>query len=97
MTDNTIKLQAFLSRVGIASRRASEKLIEDKQVIVNGEIAHIGQRIDPDKDQVSYNGKKLKGNIKGLWKRKWAASGCLSVKKVHLPQQKCMAARDKKI
>lgn len=55
MNDNTIKLQAFLSRAGIASRRASEQLIADGKVIVNNKIAHVGQRINPDTDTIEYN------------------------------------------
>ena len=56
MNENTLKLQAFMSHLGIASRRASEKLIEEGKVLVNGETAHIGQRIDPKKDQIEYDG-----------------------------------------
>lgn len=57
MNDETIKLQAFMSQAGIASRRASEKLIEDRKVLVNGVVAHIGQRINLDKDKVEFEGK----------------------------------------
>lgn len=55
----TIKLQSFLAHAGVASRRASEKLIEEGQVTVNGQVAHIGQRITPNKDTVEHNGKKV--------------------------------------
>lgn len=55
MNDNSVKLQAFMSRLGIASRRASEKLIEDGKILVNGKVAHIGQRINPNKDEIEYN------------------------------------------
>lgn len=59
MNENTIKLQAFLSRVGIASRRASEKLIEEGKVTVNDTVAHIGQRVNPNKDTIAYKGEVL--------------------------------------
>ncbi len=59
MNDQTIKLQSFMSHAGIASRRASEKLIEDKKVLVNNQIAHIGQRIDPTRDTVVVSGKAI--------------------------------------
>ena len=49
----TIKLHAFLAQAGIASRRASEKLIEEKKVLVNGAVAHVGQRIEPERDIVT--------------------------------------------
>lgn len=58
MNENTVKLQAFMSQLGIASRRASEKLIEDGKVLVNGEKAHIGQRVNPTKDEIEYDGQK---------------------------------------
>lgn len=55
----TIKLQKFLAHAGIASRRASESLIEDGLVAVNNQVAHLGQRVDPDKDQITYKGKPI--------------------------------------
>lgn len=64
MNDNTVKLQAFLSQAGIASRRASEILIADGKVLVNGCVAHIGQRINPSKDTVVYNGETISSNEK---------------------------------
>jgi 23S rRNA pseudouridine2605 synthase len=58
--ENSIKLQAFLAHAGISSRRAAEVLISEGKVRVNDETAHIGQRIDPDKDTVSVRGKIIK-------------------------------------
>lgn len=55
----TLKLQTFMAHAGIASRRGAEELIAEGKVKVNGEVAHIGQRIDPNKDEVSFKGKKL--------------------------------------
>ncbi|NCS97177.1 MAG: rRNA pseudouridine synthase, partial [Candidatus Pacebacteria bacterium] len=61
MTSNTstIKLQLFLARAGIASRRKSEALIETGVVTVNGSVAKIGQRVNPHKDKVSIDGKPI--------------------------------------
>lgn len=56
---DTLKLQTFLAHAGIASRRASEKLIEEGLVTVNGKLAHLGQRISPNKDEVKYKGTKV--------------------------------------
>lgn len=56
MNNNTVKLQAYMSQLGIASRRKSEELIQNGLVKVNDEIAHIGQRINPEKDKIEYNG-----------------------------------------
>jgi 23S rRNA pseudouridine2605 synthase len=58
-TAPSIKLQAWISRQGITSRRKAEEMIEDKKVVVNGKIAHIGQRIDPEVDQVMIGGVEI--------------------------------------
>jgi 23S rRNA pseudouridine2605 synthase len=49
---HTEKLQKVLARLGIASRRASEDLIVQRRVSVNGRTAQIGQRVDINKDSV---------------------------------------------
>jgi pseudouridine synthase len=51
----TIKLQKFLAHAGIASRRAAEELIAEAKVKINGQVATIGQRVDPDVDLVMVN------------------------------------------
>ena len=51
----SIKLHAFLAHHGVASRRASEMLISEGKVTVNGQPAHIGQRIEPATDVVRLN------------------------------------------
>jgi 23S rRNA pseudouridine2605 synthase len=50
------RLQKVLARAGIASRRASEELIAEGRVRVNGEVAGLGRRIDPDADEVTIDG-----------------------------------------
>lgn len=55
-----IRLQKFLSGAGVASRRAAERLIDVGAVAVNGELAHIGQSVDPATDVVTVNGKVIK-------------------------------------
>lgn len=59
MTTNkpTIKLQLFLARAGVASRRKSEALIETGIVTVNGKTATIGQRVHPTKDTIAVKDK----------------------------------------
>lgn len=56
----TIKLQVFLAHAGIASRRKSEQLILDGVVTVNGETAHLGQRIKEESDFIQVKGKLIK-------------------------------------
>ncbi|WP_353684162.1 pseudouridine synthase [Thermodesulfovibrio sp. 3907-1M] len=53
------RLQKILSDFGIASRRKAEELIKEGRVTVNGEIAHLGQKADPEKDYIKVDGKLL--------------------------------------
>ena len=45
---------------GVASRRASETLIREGRVTVNGERATIGREIDPESDDVAVNGEPVR-------------------------------------
>lgn len=52
-----MRLQKFLASAGVASRRASEKLIEEGKVTVNGEVVtQLGTTVDPSVDQIRYDG-----------------------------------------
>ncbi|MBU1119145.1 rRNA pseudouridine synthase [Patescibacteria group bacterium] len=53
------RLQKFMSRAGFCSRRKAEVLIREKKVKVNGTIAQIGEKINPNTDQVECEGKQL--------------------------------------
>src|SRR5690606_11925101 len=55
------KLHKVLAEAGIGSRREMEELIVAGRVSVNGEPAHIGQRVAPN-DQVRVNGKPVARN-----------------------------------
>ncbi|NEX60396.1 pseudouridine synthase [Noviherbaspirillum galbum] len=60
--DDAPKLHKVLAEVGLGSRRDMEELIIAGRVSVNGEPAHIGQRILPT-DQVRINGKPIQRKI----------------------------------
>jgi 23S rRNA pseudouridine2605 synthase len=45
-----------LARAGFGSRRACEELIESGRVRVNDVPAHLGQRVDPDRDHLVVDG-----------------------------------------
>lgn len=62
-----IRLQKFLADYGIASRRSSEKLIENGLVKVNGVKAKIGEKVDPIKDKVTVKGKIIKSSGKNYY------------------------------
>ena len=55
-----IKLQKYFTDCGVLSRRAAEKEIADGKVTVNGAVALLGDRIDPRRDEIKYNGKVVK-------------------------------------
>ncbi len=55
-----MRLQKFLAQAGVASRRASEAIISDGRVTVNGEvITELGSRVDPHKDVITLDGKVI--------------------------------------
>ena len=56
------KLHKVLAQSGVGSRREMEELIVEGRVSVNGEPAHLGQRIMPG-DQIKVNGKPLKFRV----------------------------------
>jgi 23S rRNA pseudouridine2605 synthase len=55
-----VRLQKFLSAAGVASRRASERLIRGGHVKVNGEVVQeMGVIVDPEKDRVDVDHKRV--------------------------------------
>ncbi len=55
-----MRINSFLARCGLGSRRKVEELILKKQVFVNGSnIISLSTQIDPQKDEVICNNKKL--------------------------------------
>lgn len=59
-----IRLQKYLADAGLMSRRAAEREISRGAVRVNGALAEIGQKVDPNADTVEYNGKVVKNGFK---------------------------------
>jgi len=53
------KLQKILSNAGLCSRRKAEDLIKNGKVKVGQTIAKIGDRVDPEKDEIFVDGKKI--------------------------------------
>jgi len=51
-----VRLQKVLARAGFGSRRACDDLIADERVTVNGEVAALGRRVDPETDRVEVDG-----------------------------------------
>ncbi len=53
------RLQKVLARAGIGSRRVCEILIEAGRVRVNGSVAILGRRVDPNSDLIMIDGKPV--------------------------------------
>jgi 23S rRNA pseudouridine2605 synthase len=60
-----VRLQKFLAEAGVASRRASEQVILEGRVDVNGEtVSQLGRKIDPLHDKVRVDGKPVRSKRK---------------------------------
>ncbi len=55
-----MRLQRALARAGVASRRRAEELISSGKVKVNGKVAELGMRVDPERDVVLVAGRRIR-------------------------------------
>lgn len=53
------RLQKILARSGMGSRRAAEEIITGGRVTVNGRVATLGDKADPEHDAIKVDGKRL--------------------------------------
>ena len=53
------RLQKLLSAAGLCSRRAAETYITAGRVTVNGDVAQLGWKADPERDEILVDGKPL--------------------------------------
>ena len=63
-----MRLQRALARAGVASRRAAEALIEAGKVRVDGKVATLGSKVDPERQKITVNGKQVR-----IAERRWLA------------------------
>lgn len=63
-----MRLQRALARAGIASRRAAEELIRAGRVRVDGQVAELGSRVDPERQRITVGGKAVR-----VVARRWLA------------------------
>lgn len=87
---NEIRIQKLLSDCGVASRRKAEDMIKEKLVRVNGKLAHIGDKIDPDKDKITVEGKIINNKIKKYYVMLHKPRGYVSTMNDDL-NRKCVA------
>lgn len=63
------KLQKVLARIGLGSRRYMEEVIAAGRVSVNGQIAQVGERIEPS-DELRIDGRKVQFQIEDEIRRR---------------------------
>ena len=57
----TMRLQRYLARAGVASRRGAENLMTAGRVTVNGQVAsELGCKVDPEVDVVAVDGQVVR-------------------------------------
>lgn len=62
------RLQKYLARCGVASRRHAETLISDGLVTVNGAVVReLGARVDPERDAVRVRGQRVEAPSRLLY------------------------------
>lgn len=59
-----IRLNKFLADLGLASRRKADALIEEGKVLINHKRAKLGDKVNPDRDEVMVAGKKFSRDSK---------------------------------
>jgi 23S rRNA pseudouridine2605 synthase len=75
-----VRLQKVLSQAGIASRRASERLIREGRVEVNGRrVTEMGVQVDPERDAIVVDGRPVQASGRRRYVVLNKPRGCLSV------------------
>lgn len=54
------RLQKLIARSGLCSRRDADELIREGRVTVNGRVASLGEKADPERDAIKVDGKRLR-------------------------------------
>jgi pseudouridine synthase len=63
-----VRLQKILSTAGVASRRASEQMILEGRVTVNGEtVLTLGAKADPATDAIKVDGRRIKLDVRNRY------------------------------
>lgn len=60
------RLQKLIAAAGICSRRRAEELLQAGRVQVNGHTAHLGDRADPNTDDIRLDGQPLRAKAPAL-------------------------------
>jgi 23S rRNA pseudouridine2605 synthase len=67
MPEKLMRIQRALARAGVASRRGAEELVAAGRVHINGAIATTGQSVDPARDTIMLDGKRVRAPAAAHW------------------------------
>ena len=67
MPDKSMRIQRALARAGVASRRGAEELVAAGRVQINGAVAMTGQSVDPARDTITLDGKRVGAPAPAHW------------------------------
>ena len=76
----TERIQKLLAAAGLCSRRTAEEWIAAGRVTVNGRRVHVGDKADPETDDIRVDGRPSLTNGAALRRHRWsgaAAHGCI--------------------
>jgi 23S rRNA pseudouridine2605 synthase len=63
----SMRIQRAIARAGVASRRAADDLVAAGRVRINGQVALIGQTVDPEHDEILVDGKPVARPAQARW------------------------------
>ncbi len=75
------RLQKILSRAGLGSRRECESFIVAGRVAVNGKVAQLGMKADPERDQITLDNHPLKASERLTYIALYKPRGVISATK----------------
>lgn len=76
------RLQKYIARCGVASRRKAEELITNGSVKVNGSVVtELGTKVDTDRDIVTIDNKKISENDKLIYIKLYKPEGYVTTVK----------------
>ena len=58
------RLQKLIAQAGIASRRGAEEIIKAGEVTVNGKVAELGTKADPETDHIKVRGRLINAKLR---------------------------------
>ncbi|MBV9880447.1 MAG: pseudouridine synthase [Gemmatirosa sp.] len=76
-----MRIQRALGRAGVSSRREAEEMVAAGRVLVNGVRAQIGQVVDPERDQLTLDGKPVAAPAAARWMVLNKPAGVLTTRK----------------